>query len=122
MLPIEIGMRAMEGLQRFEIKLSPENLGRVDVRLDIGEDGGVKAHIVVDRVDTLGLLQRDARTLERAFEQAGLKTSEGALQFSLGGGERQGGQAGEGRERSDAPVLPVKPAPSNPRRANSPRP
>jgi flagellar hook-length control protein FliK len=91
MLPIEIGMRAMEGQQRFEIRLSPDSLGRVDVRLDIGEDGGVKAHIVVDRVDTLGLLQRDARTLERAFEQAGLKTGDGALQFSLGG---------QGQERS----------------------
>jgi flagellar hook-length control protein FliK len=98
MLPIEIGMRAMEGQQRFEIRLSPETLGRIDVRLDIGEDGGVKAHIVVDRADTLGLLQRDARTLERAFEQAGLKTGDGALQFSLGG-QSQGGQNAGGQDQ-----------------------
>jgi flagellar hook-length control protein FliK len=105
MLPIEIGMRAMDGQQRFEIRLSPETLGRIDVRLDIGEDGGVKAHIVVDRADTLGLLQRDARTLERAFEQAGLKTGDGALQFSLGG-QSQGGQNanGQGQEPGRRPA------------------
>ena len=44
----------------------------------------MKAQVVVDRVETLNMLQRDSRTLERAFEQAGLKTSDGALQFSLG--------------------------------------
>ncbi|MHB2165857.1 flagellar hook-length control protein FliK [Alsobacter sp. R-9] len=98
MLPIEIGLRAMEGQQRFEIRLSPENLGRVDVRLDIADDGGVKAHIVVDRVDTLNLLQRDARTLERAFEQAGLRTGDGALQFSLGN-QGQGAQSQDGERR-----------------------
>ena len=105
MLPIEIGMRAMEGQQRFEIRLSPETLGRIDVRLDIGEDGGVKAHIVVDRAETLGLLQRDSRTLERAFEQAGLKTGDGALQFSLGG-QSQGGQnaSGQGQEPGRRPA------------------
>jgi flagellar hook-length control protein FliK len=105
MLPIEIGMRALDGQQRFEIRLSPETLGRIDVRLDIAEDGAVKAHIVVDRADTLGLLQRDSRTLERAFEQAGLKTGDGALQFSLGG-QSQGGQnaGGQGQEAARRPA------------------
>jgi hypothetical protein len=94
-LPVELGLRALEGGQRFEIRLRPEELGRVDVRLDIGEDGSVKAQLTVDRVETLALLQRDARTLERAFEQAGLKTSEGSIAFSLGqsGGDAERRQA-----------------------------
>ena len=92
MLPIEIGLRAMDGLQRFEIRLDPDDLGRIDVRLDIAGDGGVKAHLTVDRVETLALLQRDARTLERAFEQAGLNTGNDGLQFSLGSDRSQGGR------------------------------
>ena len=101
MLPIEIGMRALEGSQRFDIRLHPEEYGRVDVRLDVDNDGGVKAHLLVDRVDTLAMLQRDAKSLERAFEQAGLKTSEGALQFSLSQGGDQGQRGG--RQQADAP-------------------
>ncbi|MFZ4530626.1 MAG: flagellar hook-length control protein FliK, partial [Alsobacter sp.] len=101
-LPIEIGMRALDGARRFDIRLSPEDLGRVDVRLDIAEDGTVNAQLVVDRVETLALLQRDAKTLERAFEQAGLRTQEGGVAFSLdtsGEGRRQARQ-----ERDETPA------------------
>jgi flagellar hook-length control protein FliK len=82
-VPIEIGMRALEGNRNFQIRLNPEDLGRVDVQLDISKDGDVKAILTVDRVETLHLLQRDAKTLERAFEQAGLKTSDNALNLTL---------------------------------------
>ncbi|WP_146140139.1 flagellar hook-length control protein FliK [Alsobacter soli] len=97
-VPIEIGMRALGGAQSFQIRLHPEEYGRVDVKLDIDGDGAVTAQLVVDRVETLNLLQRDAKTLERAFEQAGLKTSDNGLQFSLntnsGGQNAQQDQAG----------------------------
>lgn len=102
-VPVEIGMRALAGNRQFDIRLDPGELGRVDVRLDISEDGEVSARLTVDRVETLQLLQRDARTLERAFEQAGLKTSEGGVQIGLRDpsdqpGSRQGGQ------QDDAPA------------------
>lgn len=106
MLPIEIGLRAMDGLQRFEIRLDPDELGRIDVRLDIAGDGGIKAHLTVDRVETLALLQRDARTLERAFEQAGLDTGNGGLQFSLGSDRSQGGQKQQDETGGRANALP----------------
>ena len=38
---------------------------------------------MVERADTLDLLKRDAAQLERALQQAGLKTSDNALEFSL---------------------------------------
>ncbi|ODT51493.1 MAG: hypothetical protein ABS59_09930 [Methylobacterium sp. SCN 67-24] len=82
-VPVEIGARALAGSKRFDIRLDPAELGRVDVRLEISDDGSVSAKLTVDRVETLQLLQRDARTLERAFEQAGLKASEGGVEMSL---------------------------------------
>jgi flagellar hook-length control protein FliK len=95
LVPIEIGLKAAAGLNRFEIRLDPEELGRIDVRLDLGDDGSVSAKLVVDRVETLALLQRDARTLERAFEQIGLKTSGEGIAMTL----RDPGS--EHRERQD---------------------
>jgi flagellar hook-length control protein FliK len=95
-LAVEIGMRAMRGAKEFSIRLDPEDLGRIDVRLEISEKGEVQAKVVVDRVETLQLLQRDARTLERAFDQAGLKTNPDGLQFSLRDPGQQGQQNGRG--------------------------
>lgn len=97
MLPVEIGMQAMRGVTRFQIRLDPAELGRVEVKLEIKKTGEVEASLVVDRVETLSLLKRDANTLHQAFEQAGLKQSPDGLTFSL----RGDGQKGEGQQGRD---------------------
>jgi flagellar hook-length control protein FliK len=43
----------------------------------------VTSRLTVDRPDTLDLLRRDAAGLERALQDAGLKTANNGLQFSL---------------------------------------
>lgn len=82
-LAIEIASQARAGNSRFEIRLDPPELGRIDVRLDIDRDGNVSSRLVIERSDTYDLLRRDQSTLERALQQAGLKTSDNALEFSL---------------------------------------
>jgi chemotaxis protein MotD len=82
-LAVAIAARAHDGTNRFEIRLDPPELGRIDVRLHVDRDGTVTSHLFVDRSDTLNLLRRDAPSLERALQTAGLKTGEQALQFSL---------------------------------------
>jgi len=80
---MEIAARVQGGRNRFEIRLDPPELGRIDVRLDIDRSGQVTSRLVVDKVETLDALRRDAHQLERALQDAGLKTSENGLQFSL---------------------------------------
>jgi flagellar hook-length control protein FliK len=92
MLPIEIGMQAVRGVTSFQIRLDPAELGRVDVKLHIQDNGEVKASLVVERAETLNLLRRDAATLQNAFEQAGLKQAPDGLSFSLRGEGQQGQQ------------------------------
>jgi hypothetical protein len=82
-LAVEIAAHAQNGKNHFEIRLDPPELGRIDVRLDIDSDGQVTSHLRVERAETLDLLRRDAPSLERALQQAGLKTSDSGLQFSL---------------------------------------
>jgi flagellar hook-length control protein FliK len=94
-LALEISARAHTGKNRFEIRLDPPELGRINVRLDVDRDGHVTSHLMVDRADTLDLLRRDASNLERALQQAGLKTSDNSLQFSLRD------QAFSGRDQGD---------------------
>lgn len=80
---VEIASKAVGGKNRFEIRLDPPELGRIDVRLDVDRNGHVTSRLIVDRQDTLDLLRRDASGLERALQDAGLKTSDNGLQFSL---------------------------------------
>ena len=58
-LAVEIATRAKDGKNRFEIRLDPPELGRIDVRLDIDGKGNVTSRLLVDRADTLDLLRRD---------------------------------------------------------------
>jgi flagellar hook-length control protein FliK len=100
-LAAEIASRAFEGKRRFEIRLDPPELGRVDVRLDVSRDGHVTSRLIVERSETLDLLRRDAPNLERALESAGLRTNDSGLQFSLRD------QSGNGyRPRFDEPMRP----------------
>ncbi|WP_321502062.1 flagellar hook-length control protein FliK [Breoghania sp.] len=95
MVAAEIARNAQRGVSRFEIRLDPPELGRVDVHLKINDDGKVQAHLVVERRDTLDMFMRDQRGMERALENAGLKTNaDGGLQFSL----KDQGQSFAGRD------------------------
>ena len=79
----EITAQVRDGKNRFEIRLDPPDLGRIDVTLNVDKQGQVTSHLVVDRSETLDLLRRDAPSLERALQSAGLKTDSGGLEFSL---------------------------------------
>jgi flagellar hook-length control protein FliK len=80
---VEIAASATSGKSRFEIRLDPADLGRIDVRIDIDRNGQVTSHLTVEKPETLSMLRQDAPQLQRALDDAGLKTGNGGLQFSL---------------------------------------
>ena len=82
-LAARIAARQSDGARVFDIRMDPPELGRVEVRLEVGADRGVRAHLMAERPDTLAELQRYARDLERALEAAGLELEQGGLDFSL---------------------------------------
>ena len=94
-----------DGVERISIKLQPPELGRIDVRLDVGADGRVQAYVLAERPATLEILQRDSRELERALNGAGLDTANGGLSFGLrqNGNGQAGGDGPAGQERRQGP-------------------
>lgn len=82
-LAVQIAASARAGNSRFEIRLDPAELGRIDVRLDVDKHGQVSSHLTVEKPETLAMLRQDAPQLQRALEDAGLKTGQNGLQFSL---------------------------------------
>ena len=80
---VEIAQNAKSGKSSFDIRLDPAELGRIDVRLEVDKHGNVTSHLTVEKPETLTMLRQDAPQLQRALEQAGLKTNDSGLQFSL---------------------------------------
>ena len=87
---MEIAASAKSGKSRFEIRLDPAELGRIDVRIDVDRNGQVTSHLTVERPETLSMLRQDANQLQRALDNAGLSTGNGGLQFSLRDQSSQG--------------------------------
>ena len=83
LLLLQASRAALDGKKTFDIHLDPPELGKIHVRLDVDHKGEVTSIITADRSDTFDLLRRDAQSLERALQDAGVKTSSNGLQFSL---------------------------------------
>jgi len=96
-LALEIAASAKNGKSSFEIRLDPAELGRIDVRIDVDRNGQMTSHLTVEKPETLSMLQQDAPQLQRALDNAGFKTGDGGLQFSLrdqsSSGQNSGNQA-----------------------------
>jgi flagellar hook-length control protein FliK len=82
-LALEIAASVGSGKSRFEIRLDPADLGRIDVRIDVDRNGRVTSHLTVEKPETLTMLRQDAPQLQRQLDDAGFKTGNGGLQFSL---------------------------------------
>ena len=75
------------------------------VRLDVDRSGQVTSRLTVERAETLDLLRRDEPELERALQQAGLKTADNGLQFALRDQSFAGGNQPDGGARDTARVV-----------------
>ena len=79
---VNITKSAVKGIDKINIQLKPEELGTIEVKMQIGKDGKILAHIVSNKQETLDILQRDVQSLEKAFSDAGFQTDGQSLSFS----------------------------------------
>lgn len=74
---------ANKDAKQIQISLDPKELGKVDVRMDVANDGRTQITMTVDKKETLDLLQRDRVSLEKALAEMGMKTDSGSMNFNL---------------------------------------
>ena len=91
---LTIARAADSGVDQVSIRLNPRELGRIDVKMELGQDGRMNLTVTADRPDTLDQLQRNMRDLERSLNDAGFDTSAGDLNFSLRQDQSSNDQAG----------------------------
>lgn len=78
---------------RFELRLDPPELGRVDIKLEVARDHRVTAVISADNPQALTDLVRHVRDLEQSLQAAGLELGENGLSFDLRQGDENMGEA-----------------------------
>jgi flagellar hook-length control protein FliK len=105
-LAVEIAASAHSGKTHFDVRLDPADLGRIDVRIDVDRNGQVTSHLRVEKPETLSMLQQDAPQLRQALDDAGLKTGDGGLQFSLRD-QSSSGQNNDNRSGGNAQRLVI---------------
>ena len=95
-LAVHIVKAAAAGMDKISITLRPAALGHIEIQLELSHDGRIAAVVTAEKSETLELLQRDARGLERALQEAGLRTDSDSLNFNL-----RGEGSDDGQETSD---------------------
>lgn len=95
--------------QNLRLKLDPPELGRIEVHMHFTKDKTMKAHMVIEKPETMLMLQRDAQALERALQEAGMDMGGSSLSFELAdqnqmSGDKNGHHGSHsGSGNSDAP-------------------
>lgn len=88
---VALKQAAREGVDQITVQLMPEDLGRIEVKLELGQDAVTRVSFLVDKQHTFDMIQRDAAQLERMLQDAGVRADAGSMQFNL----RQESQAKE---------------------------
>ncbi|HWT52923.1 MAG TPA: flagellar hook-length control protein FliK, partial [Caulobacter sp.] len=82
-LSAEIIKKADAKTTRFDVALTPDGLGKVDVRIEIGRDGALTASMKFDTVHAAQELRGKANELRQALADAGFNVADNALSFDV---------------------------------------
>ncbi|QJU57438.1 hypothetical protein HL653_06205 [Sphingomonas sp. AP4-R1] len=87
-----ISRHVVEGRDQVTVRLTPPEMGRVDVRLSFDHAKGLRAIVATESPAAMDLLRRDMGDLNRALADAGIRTDADSFRFdsrSSGGGFAQ---------------------------------
>lgn len=84
------------GKQNITVQLDPADLGKVDIKLEISNDGRTQISIAAERKETLDMLKNDMGSLQRSLADSGIKADAGTMQFNLKNQEGFASQLNQG--------------------------
>ena len=79
---VNITKSAVKGVDKIDISLKPEDLGHIEIKMQLSKDGKLQAHIIASRPETMEILQKDMQILQKAFADAGFQTDDNSLSFA----------------------------------------
>ncbi|MCB2113061.1 MAG: flagellar hook-length control protein FliK [Parvularculaceae bacterium] len=79
----EVLARRLEKTSVFDLRLDPPDLGRVEGRLTVNDDGKAVLSLTFDNQSAFDLFSRDEQALRTALHQAGLEFGSGDFTFAF---------------------------------------
>jgi flagellar hook-length control protein FliK len=76
-----IARQLVDGREQVTVRLTPPDMGRVDVRLSFDHDKGLRAIVATETPAAMDLLRRDMGDLNRALADAGVRTDANSFRF-----------------------------------------
>ncbi len=73
---------------KINVQLHPAELGKIDIRLELSDKGN-HISIIADKAQTLEMLQKDARNLEKVLNDVGVGADSSTMSFSLSHGNSE---------------------------------
>ena len=86
-IKVNITQSAIKGVDKIEIQLKPAELGKIEIKMQIGRDGQLHAHITAANAETLEILQKDIGSLKDIFAGVGYQTDDNSFSFARQGEE-----------------------------------
>jgi hypothetical protein len=83
-LGVEIARRIAAGGDQLVVRLSPAELGRIEVRMSFDDRGGLSTVFAADSRAALDMLRRDSADLSRALNDAGFRNEANTMRFDSG--------------------------------------
>lgn len=83
-LGVEIARRVAAGGDQLVVRLSPAELGRIEVRMSFDDRGGLSTVFAADNRAALDMLRRDSADLSRALSDAGFRSEASTMRFDTG--------------------------------------
>ncbi len=80
---LEVTRAVNAGNTEFTVKLNPVELGKVTIKMAFDKDGAASLRVLAQSPETVSLLQREVRGLERAIEAGGIKSAEANVSIEL---------------------------------------
>lgn len=82
-IAVQMARNKADGNNQFTIRLTPESMGTITVKLNIANNANLTAQLMVEKPETLALLQKDMAGLEKALKAQGFSTGDGDLTIAL---------------------------------------
>ena len=82
-LPALVSLGGSQGTRHVTIRLDPQELGQLQIRVAQSGDGTAQVTLTAERPQTLDLLVRDQDQLHRALDQAGVPAEGRSIAFHL---------------------------------------
>ncbi|TFI59642.1 hypothetical protein E2493_04005 [Sphingomonas parva] len=102
---VEIARRVSAGQDEMLIRLNPQEMGRIEVRLSFDDAGAVRAVLASESPAALEMLRRETSDLARSLADAGVRSDAQSFRFDRGGSEsfgQRGQSGGNHHGRGDA--------------------